>query len=102
MNQTQPPLEIPNPKATNLSREVIRQGLSEFTMLLREQECSKTQEMLKLRKLRAPIIMDGWREHVRSERARDPDCVLSIPKSFEDPEDEDFLPPSVPTIDQCK
>lgn len=44
--------------------------------------------------------MDAWEKHVLSERAEDPDCVLVMPRVFEDPVDEDVLPSGIDGVDR--
>ena len=90
------PAPAPEPKVAIISKKIYSERFLFFSLKVRDQAKAKAE----LKRARSSIIKDAWATHAMSERARDPACTLEKPRVFEDPEDDEILPPSLPVLDE--
>ncbi|PVH87697.1 hypothetical protein DL98DRAFT_581706 [Cadophora sp. DSE1049] len=95
LSPTPSPTPGPKPRVTETSKEIYNERFVQFSLKVRDQ----ARETNELKKARSSVIRDAWATHVFSEKARDPGRILEMPRFFEDPEDDQVLPPIVPVID---
>lgn len=90
------PAPVSEPKVAIISKGIYSERFLFFYLKVRDQAKAKAE----LKRARSSAIKGAWATHIMSERARDLTCILEKLRVFEDPEDDEVLPPSLPVLDE--